>query len=155
MYLMESRMERKEIPVMYTRYDRKGFISTAEVKANNAYWKYKKPDGTFAGIIADNQKHPMDITDLLVRMEVPDNLHTISLDFSTTPRSLTARYWPARYAGIREAYEIMYENLKVSENSLTLPKGEQGYIVQIHAIWPQGYADYEFFLFPASVSHRP
>lgn len=142
-------LEVKDIPVMYVQYCMNGTIKTAEVPANYANWKYSNPDGTMTDVIAENLMHPMDIVKLLPVMEVPDKLHTLSFTFSYEPSSFRVRYWPDQYAGFREAYDIMYEDLRVIGNSVTLPRGEHGYIFQVHAMWPQGNGNYEFYLVPS------
>jgi hypothetical protein len=146
---METRRELKDIPVMFTRYNKDSFINTTQVRAGNANWKYQNPDGEISIAVLENLSHPMDNINLLSRIKVPYNLNSISFDFSVTPSSFTVKYWPDQYAGIHEAYDIMYENLKVNGNFVNLPHGEAGYIFQVHAMWPQGYADYEFYMVPS------
>ena len=138
----------KDIPVMFAQYCMNDKVKTTEVRANFANWKYNNPDGTMTEVIAENLMHPMDIISRLSRMEVPYNLRTLSFTFSCVPSSVTVKFWPDQYAGFRGAYDIMYEKLKVSGNSIILPLGEHGYVFQVHATWPQGNGNYEFYLVP-------
>lgn len=139
----------KDIPVMFIQYCMGGAIRTTEVHASYANWKYNNPDGTQTDVIAENLMHPMDMVNILTRVEIPSNLRMLSFLFSYEPSSFTVRYWSDQYAGFREAYDIMYDNLKVVGNSVALPHGEYGYIFQVHATWPQGNGNFEFYLVPS------
>lgn len=143
---MKHTMDLTDIPVMSVRYGRKGSFNTIEIQANNAFWKYQSADGNILNIIIGDIQHPMDIVNQLSKIEIPENLHTLSFDFSSAPDALTVKYWPDQYAGFREAYDVMHENMKVKGKSIVLPNEDQGYVIQVHAMWPQGNANYEFYL---------
>jgi hypothetical protein len=146
---MQKHLEAKDIPIMFAQYGMEGNIVSTQVQSDYASWMKANPEGTMSYTGAESLRHPLDIVGWLTKIEVPDKLHTISFTFTNEPGSFTVRYWQDLYAGKPEAYDIMYENLKVIGNSIALPQGDHGYVFQVHAMWPKGYANYEFYLVPS------
>lgn len=142
----ERRMESKDIPLMFVQYCLEGRIMTTEVSPSYAYWKYKTEDDLMHDIISENLHHPMDIVNLLTRVEVPYYQRTVSFLFSLAPDSYTVRFWPDRYAGMRETYYTKDEERKVYNNTILLPHEEPGYVFQVQADWGQGNGNFEFHL---------
>ncbi len=149
MYRMNIDNDLKDIPIMFVQYRRRGVVYSTQLRANAAYWKYKAPDGTISGVPIGNAPHPMEHINLLPRIDLPAGVSTISFDFTVKPSSFTVRYWPDSYAGIEEAYDVMYETLKVNGRSVQIPRSRQGLVFQVHGMWPRGNAYYEFYVIPS------
>lgn len=141
-----NNMQLYSIPVLYIQYPINQEIVTYEIQSANYTWKYTNPDGTTSEIIAENFQHPLDNINSLPQIVIPFNQPNITLFFSSIPLSFTSKYWPDYYAGANETYHTQYQYSNVIDNTLSLPKDDMGYVFQVNAIWPQGNANYEFYI---------
>ncbi|MDF2539663.1 MAG: hypothetical protein K0S76_2684 [Herbinix sp.] len=135
----------KEIPVLYISFIAKETTKSIDIQSDQYLWEYNNENDTDARIIGDSFFHPLAMADLLLKVELPEGVNKVSIQFSENPTSYTVRYWPDYYAGNQEA-QFNYKNyLKTVRDAIALPK-DKGIIVQVYALWPQGEAYYAFYM---------
>lgn len=128
------------VPSMNLEYKSEGKSEKVSVKPGTSSWK-----NIFRGSQADGS-HPLDSVGYMPEIKKTDDLKELKISFSSRPTSYTVRFWTDNYIGKEEAYENYFETIKTTDDMITLPNDEKGYIYEIHATWAQGNAYYAFYI---------
>ena len=130
----------KDVPSMQLEYTLGGKFEKVTVEHGTASWK------SMGGGFEADGSHPLDSVGYMPEIKKTDDLKELKISFSSKPTSYTVRFWTDNYIGKEEAYENHFETLKTSNDIITLPNDEKGYIYEIHATWPQGNVYYAFYI---------
>ena len=90
--------------------------------------------------------HPLDSVGIILQIKKTESLKELKISFSSMPTSYTVRRWEDSYIKNSDAYEKYYEIVGITDNAITLPVDNKGYIYEVHAIWSQGNAYYAFYI---------
>lgn len=134
-------MSIEDIPSLQLVYIGDDRTETITVPRGTASWRYKD-----RGIESD-APHPLDAVGSIAEIIKTEDLLEIKLDFSSQPTSYTVRCWTLEYIQNNEAYDNFYEEVEITNDTLTVPNDEAGYIYLIHAFWSQGNVYYGFNVF--------
>ena len=128
----------ESIPSLQLEYIKEDTIESINIPRGTASWNYKN-----RGIEVD-APHPLDAVGSIPEIvKIEDSLE-IKLEFSSLPTTYTVKCWAHEYIENNEAYENYYEDVEITNDTLTIPNDKAGYIYLVHALWPQGNAYYGF-----------
>ncbi|MDD4113774.1 MAG: hypothetical protein PHC56_12215 [Herbinix sp.] len=128
----------ESIPSLQLEYIKGDTIESINIPRGTASWNYKN-----RGIEVD-APHPLDAVGSIPEIvKIEDSLE-IKLEFSSLPTTYTVKCWAHEYIENNEAYENYYEDVEITNDTLTIPNDKAGYIYLVHALWPQGNAYYGF-----------
>ncbi|MCL1872769.1 MAG: hypothetical protein FWF85_01460, partial [Clostridiales bacterium] len=108
-------------------------------------WRYLKTDGITEAAIEADSPHPLDSVEYMDTITNSSGMDTIILKFTIPPKSYSIRRFSDAYIGNSEASGQVFEQVKVYNNVIFLAD-DKGYVYEVSAIWPQGSANYSFYI---------
>ena len=132
-------------PVMQVFYPVNGSIFSLSVNYGASYWSYENEDGTGVHTSTD-APHPLSDIINIPAIQMADRPGELEISFSPMPDSFTVRRWDESYIGVRAAYEKDYTEPAVTEGRVALAGDGRGHVYLVTAQWPQGSAQYSFYV---------
>ena len=135
----------KEVPDMQLAYAAGGSTYTINVFPGNSSWLVDKGDGSSSATLRCGF-HPLDAAGSIPEIKQAAGPEKINISFSLSPSSLSVRRWKDSCAGNAEKYDKASEIVAADENTIIVTNDGTGYIYEVRAKWPQGEAQYAFYL---------
>lgn len=136
----ESSEVRKNVnlvpPVMHIIYEKNGIEKESFIKSQTYNWNEKVKDNDRVGIFSDGAA-PLDEASNSEKINIQGN--TFRILFEDQPYFYEAGYWTDDNIS-KGAYADEITKLECTDDKISLPDTNKGYIVEIHAVWKQGDA---------------
>ena len=86
---------------------------------------------------------PMNAVMTLKRADINEK---IGISFPVSPDSFAVRRWEDSCIGNADKYRHQWSPVEVNENTISAPNDGKGYVYEVTAYWPEGHANYTFYL---------
>jgi len=138
-----SEIPREEIPELQLEYNVDGMPHKVTALRGVCNWTFD--NGT--AVLTDSA-HPLNSVEYMPEIKKNDQLESLKITFTLTPDSYTVRRWHESCIG--ETYEQykyeQYEEITITDDTITLSHNDNGYIYEVYATWPQSYIYYSFYV---------